>query len=164
VIVAHPRSVPGAGGSPGSAKVRFNRREWTRSSPLARRRHRLYAEWQDSEILGALQAWTDVEGHAPRARDWYVAGPYYPSSSAVVRHFGSWRQGLIRAGLRPTVPHTRHHWDDAEIVAALQRWTARHGRPPAYADWAHATSSRPGTSAVANHFGSWRKGLVAAGL
>jgi DNA invertase Pin-like site-specific DNA recombinase len=163
-IVAHPRALSGAGEPGDATEVCFDRREWLRWSPVARRRNQIYAKWEDSEILGALQAWVDAQGRVPRAKDWSHGRGYQPNCSTVVRRFGSWRKALIAAGLQPTVPRTRYRWDDAEIVAALQRWTARHGRPPAYADWTHATLSRPGTSTVANHFGSWRKGLVAAGL
>jgi DNA invertase Pin-like site-specific DNA recombinase len=164
VVVAERRSPSGAGDSRGRAEVRLDRREWTRWSPVARRTQRIYSEWEDSEILGALQAWADVHGRAPRERDWSRGGSYHPTSSTVRRHFQSWRRGLIRAGLQPTMPETRYRWDDADIVEALQRWMARHGRRPMYSDWLHATPNRPGTSTVSNHFGSWRKGLGAAGL
>jgi DNA invertase Pin-like site-specific DNA recombinase len=163
-IAAHRRAASGVSDAGDSAEACFDRREWMRWSPVARRTRRMYTEWEDSEILGALQAWTDTHGHAPRARDWSAASALYPNRRTVLRHFGSWRHGLIRAGLEPTLPRMRYRWNDAEIVHALQRWTMRHGRPPTYSDWAHATSSRPGTSTVSNHFGSWRRGLSAAGL
>jgi DNA invertase Pin-like site-specific DNA recombinase len=163
-IVARPRGTSGTSEAGDATEVCFDRREWLRWSPVARRRNQIYAKWEDSEILGALQAWVDAHGRVPRAKDWSHGRGYHPNCGTVVRRFGSWSKALIAAGLQPTMPQTRYRWDDAEIVAALQRWTARHGRPPAYADWTHATCSRPGTSTVANHFGSWRRGLVAAGV
>jgi DNA invertase Pin-like site-specific DNA recombinase len=164
VIIAHRRSKSGDGDSDDSAQARFDRREWMRWSPVARRTHRIYTQWEDSEILGALQAWADAHGHAPRARDWSRGGSYYPTCRTVRRHFGSWRRGLIRAGLQPTVAQTHYRWDDAEIVKALQNWTAQHGRPPEHSDWVYATPNTPGRTTVSNHFGTWRKGLAAAGL
>ena len=164
VIVAHHRPASSTGESRGRAEARFDRREWMRWSPVARRTHRIYTEWEDSEILGALQAWADAHGHAPRSRDWSRGGSCFPTSATVRRHFNSWRGGLIRAGLQPTVAQWRYRWDDAEIVKALRRWTACHGRPPTYSDWIRGASDRPGITTVCNHFGSWQAGLTAAGL
>jgi hypothetical protein len=164
VILAHRRAASGAGDSGGSAEARFDRREWVRWSPAGRGVHGSCISWDDSEIIGALQAWVDAHGCVPRARDWDTRGSYYPTSDTVCRRFGSWPQALIRAGLSPSVAPTRSRWSDAEILTALQGWAIKHGRAPSCPEWGHASLSRPGTSTVANHFGTWRKGLEAAGL
>jgi DNA invertase Pin-like site-specific DNA recombinase len=158
LIVAHRRSASCP------VQARFDRREWIRWSAMARRTERLRNEWRDAEIIGALQAWADAHGHAPRARDWARGGgSRYPCCGTVRRRFGSFRHGLINAGLQPGAPPTRQRWENAEILDALQKWAAQQERPPRRADWARATLSRPGTTTVCNHFGSWRKGLAAAG-
>lgn len=165
VIVAHHRSALGVGESGSLAQARFDRREWMRFSAVARRTQRLRNEWEDPEILGALQAWADAHGQPPRARDWARGGgSRYPCCGTVRRRFGSFREGLIAAGLHPGAPPMRQRWEDAEILEVLQRWAVEHGRPPKRADWARANLTRPGTTTVCNHFGTWRKALAAAGL
>lgn len=159
LIVAHRRSASGP------VQARFDRREWMRWSAVARHRQRIRNEWRDAEIIGALQAWADARGHPPRARDWArVGGSRYPCCGTVRRRFGSLQEALIRAGLQPAAPETRPRWQDAEVLAALQAWAARHGRPPRRADWPRASLSRPGKTTVCNHFGTWPKALSAAGL
>jgi DNA invertase Pin-like site-specific DNA recombinase len=164
VIVAHHQSASGAGDSPGRGEAQFDRREWMRWSPVAQRTHRIYAEWEDAEIVGALQAWADAHGHAPRASDWFRGAPTHPSSATVRRHFRNWRRALKRAGLRSSTEPRRDRWDEAEIVKALRSWTAQNGCPPSRSDWIRGGPDRPCKTTVYNHFGSWQAALEAAGL
>jgi hypothetical protein len=70
--------------------------------------------WNDEAILRALTAWTEEMGRPPRRQEWCgeqphgaPAGqrkwmrehPYWPSSSCVADHFGSWSKALHAAGL-----------------------------------------------------------------
>lgn len=70
--------------------------------------------WSDEAILRALRDWVAEMGEAPRRQDWSgehpdkapVAQrkwmrehPYWPSSSCVAAHFGSWSRALQTAGL-----------------------------------------------------------------
>jgi DNA invertase Pin-like site-specific DNA recombinase len=164
VITAHDRPESGTSELADPTEMRFNRREWMRWSPMARRIQRMRTKWTDQEILGALQAWSDTHGHAPRAKDWSPGKSGRPSDTTVRRRFNTWRRALIRAGLQPTTAQTRYRWDDAEIISALQVWAATHGYPPGHADWHHGNMDHPGKTTVCNHFGSWQAGLTAAGL
>jgi hypothetical protein len=68
------------------------------------------------------------------------------------------------------------YWTAERIIAALQRWARKHGRPPSAEDWRRALGSeryltgrwrprsRPSTTRVADVFGSWTEGLRRAGL
>jgi DNA invertase Pin-like site-specific DNA recombinase len=164
IIVTQRRVRSGAEDSHGRAEARFDRQEWMRWSPATRRKQKIYIAWEDTEILGALQAWADAHGRVPRSRDWFHGGSYFPSSSTVRHRFGDWNAGLIRAGLKPTTPQLRSRWEDEEIVLVLQGWAARHGRPPSMSDWARGASDRPAKTTVLNHFGSWSNALAEAGL
>ena len=70
--------------------------------------------WSDEAILAALRTWTEEMGRAPRRqewsgerpdhaspgqRKWMREHPYWPSSSCVADHFGSWSKALRAAGL-----------------------------------------------------------------
>ncbi len=70
--------------------------------------------WNDEAILRALRDWTTETGRPPRRQEWcgqqpHIAEagqrkwmrehPYWPSSSCVAAHFGSWNKALQTAGL-----------------------------------------------------------------
>lgn len=70
--------------------------------------------WTDEAILRALRAWAEEMGRPPRRqewtgerpgdappgqRKWMREHPYWPSSSCVADHFGSWTKALHAAGL-----------------------------------------------------------------
>ena len=93
--------------------------------------------WSDEAILRALRDWTDELGRPPRRQEWsgeqpYDAGsaqrkwmrehPYWPSSSCVANHFGSWSKGLAAAGL---IERAREFDDSvAERVATARQLRA----------------------------------------
>lgn len=88
--------------------------------------------------------------------------------SAVLRDFP------IEIGLVPSYPvaegrcsHCGHQlmaWTAENIVLALQRWMEKHGEPPTATQWYDATPENPSGTTVVYMFGSWNKGLQAAGL
>jgi hypothetical protein len=161
-IVAHRRPVA-RDTPPVRVETVFDRREWVRSSGLARRTHRLYGRWAAAEILGALQAWADANGRSPRPMDWLYASIDHPDSLTVRRHFKTWNRAVRRAGLRPLGPDV-HPWTDDQVIRALQSWANRHGRAPRWQEWMRAGPGRPCNTTVVTHFGSWRAALAAARL
>ena len=93
--------------------------------------------WSDEAILRALRDWTEEMGGPPRRQDWcgeqpHIAGraqrkwmrehPYWPSSSCVAAHFGSWSKALQAAGL--TARSLSFEDSVAERVAAAWRLRA----------------------------------------
>jgi DNA invertase Pin-like site-specific DNA recombinase len=130
------------------ASARVDRGAWTRFAPLERQPHHRYRTWEDAEILGALQAWTDAHGRTPRPIDWKDHGAHPPA---------------------PPAPHTgrparRPAWDDNDVIHALIDYSAEHDRPPPWADWLHGEPEHPSTTTVRSHFGSWHAALRAAGF
>jgi hypothetical protein len=161
-IVAHRRPVARSA-PPVRVETGFDRREWVRSSGLARCTHRLYGRWAAAEILGALQAWADANGRSPRPMDWVYASIDHPDSLTVRRHFKTWNRAVRRAGLKPLGPDV-HPWSDDEVIGALRRWAAHHGRAPRWEEWMRAGPGRPSKTTVVTHFGGWRAALAVAGL
>jgi DNA invertase Pin-like site-specific DNA recombinase len=164
VITAHHQPSSDTSDRSGPIEMRFDRREWIRWSPMARQIKRIRTKWTDPEILGALQAWSDTHGHAPKGTDWPRGESGRPTEGTVRRRFGTWRRALIIAGLQPTTTQTRYRWSDTDIITALQTWATLHRRPPAHTDWSRGSLDHPGKTTVHNHFGSWQAGLQAAGL
>jgi hypothetical protein len=160
-LLGHRHPSLGLAGS--ENEVRFSRREWTRFSRLGRRSGGP-AQWDDAEILGALQRWTDQNGLVPTATDWLYAGADHPDSATVRRHFANWPSALRSAGLRPTNPRVVKKWSEVEIVQSLQAWAQRHGRAPLRKEWIRGTSWHPCKTTVCTHFGSWSTAVLAAGL
>ncbi len=141
---------PGAGDLPGvSTAVNIDRCTWTRFAPLERRPHRRYRTWVDAEIVGALQAWTDVHGHDPSPTDWRQSAAYHPIAPTPRE---------VSAG-----PARVLTGDDIDLIRALSEYTAEHGSPPSWADWLCAPPQHPCAQTVHAHFGSWRQALDAAG-
>ncbi len=168
-IVVTPRFPVGpAGDSPvRRAAVTLDPAEWTRVACLVGRPRLRSSAWDDAEILGALQAWAEINGRSPTWMDWRAADATRPNAITVRRHFRTWKRALHLAGLHPFVPASaprNYAWSDADILAALKDWAAKNGRPPKWDEWMHATPERPCTNTVCQHFGGWRAGLAAAGL
>jgi hypothetical protein len=70
---------PSAGSPPiRAAEVSIDRSQWTRFAPLdhARQRH---DRWDDAEIIGAIQAWTDAHGTVPPGPTGQTPSPATPT-------------------------------------------------------------------------------------
>jgi hypothetical protein len=59
--------------------------------------------YDEDEILDQLRAWATEHGRSPSSKEW-MAGPGRVSRDTVQRRFGSWTEGLRRAGLEPNRP------------------------------------------------------------
>lgn len=129
----------------GSERAAYDALDWPTVTPQV----------SDAEILAALQAFAAVhDGEGPMVRQWNDAGAS-PSSSLIIRRFGTWNRALEVAGvprpLQPTVD---------QILDAIRAFAAEHGRPPLAREW-----TGPGSAQlVANRCGSWAQALEAAGF
>lgn len=63
--------------------------------------------WTKASIVAAMQRWAqEHDGQAPSSsakgpNSWVKAGGWWPNVHTVVYHFGSWREGIVAAGLVP---------------------------------------------------------------
>jgi DNA invertase Pin-like site-specific DNA recombinase len=147
-------------GTPGSTTVHVDLAAARQEHSIKRPRHQA---WSDAAILDALRAWADERGRAPLWSDWRPSNAEYPEATTVKRRFGTWSNALHRAGLTLERPPGNRPWTDEQILACLRSWADTHGRPPTWEDWLKAEPSRPCLRTVTEHFGSWHRGLAAAG-
>jgi hypothetical protein len=157
----------GVGGCPlcGGIKVRAE----ARTCRACRPRHAWWPAFSDEQLLERIQAWAVRFGGPPTRTQWRpieVGGhpawelehPAWPAPSLVLRRYGSWRAAPATAGVAPIT------WTPAAMVYALRRFGAEHGHPPTARQWSRSGPAHPSASLVATAFGSWERGLRAAGL
>jgi hypothetical protein len=159
------RAVRRRAGAPGAATVAtIDRVSWSRLAPIGHRQFARRNAWDEAEMLGALQAWSDEHGRSPRRVEWREATCAHPSALTVCSHFGEWTRALRKAGLPPVPPARPYAWTPPEIIEALQRWTRRSGSAPKSMEWARASPGYPSAQTVRAHFGHFTDALHAAGL
>ena len=170
-IVAHREASSGGRSHERRIEARFDRREAQRYLPLARRNRLLHRMWDETEIIASLKDWASANGRSPKLVDWSRASWEHPMASTVRRHFGGWRNALMRAGLRPdgreydpAGPRRHGQWSASAIVSALQVVTRAAGRPPRSTEWLRASPDHPCSTTVRERYGSWTAALAAAGL
>lgn len=156
--------------------------ELEREAPVARPR-----KWTQERIIAAIQAWAAEHGEPPTVTQWREATDDHPAKNTVTVRFGSWAAGIEAAGFaRPTrgrakprtpaspppaarrvpgAPAGPRIWSHDQCIAAIRRHVAEHGRTPTYLEWkGPSTGEHPGAAVVENRFGSWARGMVAAGF
>ena len=113
--------------------------------------------WNAARIITAIQEFELAHQRAPTRAEWSKNTAKHPGFRAVERCFGSWRVGILAAGIAPA----RIEWDNQSILDAIQRYTREHGRPPTTSDWARRDPGGrwPQTATAAERFGSWRAAL-----
>jgi hypothetical protein len=83
-----------------------------------------YRKWLPEKVLDRIVEWTETYGEPPAMADWNPvqsrnqlhdearaqrfedANGYWPGFSTVVQLFGSWNEGIRRAGFEPRVPRS----------------------------------------------------------
>ena len=142
---------------------------WNAALETAGLRPRLRSHWSRTQIIDAIRAWVDRTGTLPTHSAWQrrpsAEEPDRPTAHTVIERFGSWEAALRATGLEP--PKLRRLWSAAEIVEAIRAFAAREGRAPTGRDWNSPPEPdhlRPMTHEVVDCFGSWNKGLAAAGF
>jgi hypothetical protein len=149
----------------GGIKVRAD----ARTCRACRPRHLWWPPFSDEQLLERIRAWAARFGASPaktqwRPRElgghpaWEREHPAWPAPSLVLRRYGTWRAALTAAGVAPPA------WTPAAMVCALRRHGAEHGRPPTAREWSRSGPEHPSAAMVATAFGSWERGLRAAGL
>ncbi|MEC0394649.1 hypothetical protein P8832_23105 [Bacillus subtilis] len=109
-------------------------------------------KYTKEDLINILQQKARELGRAPKEREISQKTPIY-------RHFGSFNKGLIAAGLAPNQNkrYTNKRYTEEELIAILQQRYKELGRPPKRKEVNQASTIR-------KYFGSFNKGLEAAGL
>ena len=106
--------------------------------------------WNRQRVIAEIQAWHD-SGH----RLTEVHRKYNSLFNAAKTHFGTWNQAIIAADLEPE----RRRYTDAEILSMIRcRYDAGESLNSQHPD------VRSLAVVTATRFGTWRKGLAAAGV
>lgn len=120
--------------------------------------------WTEERILAATQRHVEATGKQPSAEDWRAAGVGRPNTSTVLYVFGSWSKMIAAAGFTPLPAGRPPTWSRELCVQAIQRWMEEQGRPPTTREWRNPSGWHPQATTVWRIFGSWEKGLTAAGV
>jgi hypothetical protein len=118
--------------------------------------------WTPGRIIAALHAHAAVHGTGPKQAAWAAYTPEHPAFEAVRRVFGSWRNGLKAADVRPG--GGRHMWTAELIIERILDWHIANGQAPRVNDWRLAGAMWPSEATVRKHFGTWNEAMVAAGV
>ena len=86
----------------------------------------------------------------------------FPSASSVERLFGSWNNAILAAGFLPR--QENKSWSKDECIKAIQLFNEENNRPPRSLDFIKSNSKFPNYTTIMNKFGSWNKGIEAAGF
>jgi hypothetical protein len=81
-----------------------------------------------------------------------------PTMNTIRRHFGSYGAALQAAGAEPA----RRFWTEGQILEAMRRWRADHGRLPTSVEWSRSGADHPHATTVRQRFGSWARAASAA--
>lgn len=92
--------------------------------------------WSKEKIVVAIQRWKDEFGSIPTSMMWMRGGEWWPSRSAVVKHFGTWSDGIKAAGFMPrtksmgTINYhdVRRGWERVRSAEAEKRGPRSWGR------------------------------------
>ncbi|KIU04516.1 homing endonuclease associated repeat-containing protein [Bacillus subtilis] len=101
--------------------------------------------YTEGDLIEILQQKAKELGRAPKLRE-------VKQNATIKRHFGSFNAGLKAAGLTPNRTYT-----ESDLIKILQQKAKELGRPPKTREVKQAGS-------IIKHFGSFSKGLEAAGL
>lgn len=141
--------------------------------------------WTAERVIAAMHKWNNRYGRAPYSTEWFKSNErgadgyvLWPSTSIVQREFGTWKKGILAAGLtpppskggafsgrKPKVKRApRGHWTKETVISLVVQWMEEHRQPPAINEWRGAGRDYPDASTVFHLFGSWNKMIREAGF
>ena len=122
------------------------------------------------EIVEILQKAFKLLGHTPTAVEidgLHKATGQYISAATVKNHFGSYTNGLLEAGLKPS-KFSQHPTDFTEIIEGFRKFKQEFGHNPTKPEWDLFNRSNNyvfvSSTIVVLRFGSWKNALLEAGL
>lgn len=119
-------------------------------------------EWTKDEICEAFEAWYQKTGEIPKADHWKRSGHHeHPAYQTVWITFGGWRQAIN--SWKKWRMKRKESWTREEIILAIQKHNDKYRFPPIQKEAAF-NPELPSAAAVTRCFGSWNKGIEAAGF
>ncbi|MBO3794335.1 homing endonuclease associated repeat-containing protein [Bacillus subtilis] len=111
-------------------------------------RKRSKNEYTKEELIEILQKRAKELGRTPKVKEVTQIG-------SIMKHFGGFNKGLEAAGLK--ILQSKKQYTKEELIAILQQKAKELGRAPKETEISQRSS-------ISRHFGSFKKGLKAAGL
>jgi DNA-directed RNA polymerase specialized sigma24 family protein len=116
--------------------------------------------WTTLQVVAALQRFRDYHGRPPRSSECRPAHRL-PCYSTIRRHFGSFDEAVLAAGMVPTsIGRRRRRWSPVEAARACYSFRRRHGIWPNWADLRRHPGVLPSNSTMIRCFGSTRPAEV----
>ena len=110
--------------------------------------------WSSSQIVGAFQRFRDYYGRPPRTADCKAINGL-PSLGAIYRHFASFADAVLAAGMVPENPGRQwREWQPLEAALVCRSFYRRHGHWPGSADIKRWPGVLPCAGAMVRYFGS----------
>lgn len=142
---------------------------WSKAMELAgfelssKRARKSSLHHSDEELIEILQDYAKKLGHAPKVREMGVGG--VPTDFVYRKHFGTWKNALTVAGLRPSAKtyKNRKTFTDDELLDLLRQFYLDHGRIPSIKT-VNADKLMPSVATYRKHFGNWKRALWLAGF
>jgi hypothetical protein len=119
----------------------------------------VHSKITDEHLIYILQDYYKTHNKVP-TQSTFKNNPRYPNASTFQRRFGSWNKALESAGL--PVKRAVRKYTKESIITYIQKFYNSYGRPPKYDDF-NNNPDFPHADTVKEHFGSWKKGIEAAG-
>lgn len=120
----------------------------------------------EEKLVNNLREFKRSLGHVPTSREMNASGPHH--ASTYHNHFDGWNDALSAAGFEPpnsyngTDEGNKSGYSESDVVRALRSWTNQNGSPPTKREFEE--DGPFSTAPVSRHFGSWNRGLEAAGV
>ena len=116
--------------------------------------------WTSMQVVAAFQRFRDYYGRPPRSSECRPAHRL-PCYSTVRRHFGSFEEAVLAAGMIPPgFGRRRKSWSPVEAARACYSFRLRHGIWPNWADLQRFPGVLPSRSTMIRCFGSTRPAEV----
>jgi Homing endonuclease associated repeat len=112
--------------------------------------------WTSMQVIAAFQRFRDYHGRPPRSSE---CRPTHrlPCYSTIRRHFGSFEEAVLAAGMIPPgFGRRRKSWSPVEAARACRSFRRRHGIWPNWADLRRYPDVLPSNSTMIRCFGSTR--------
>jgi len=113
-------------------------------------------------ISNKIKKFHEHYGKPPTSRDFNRLTDY-PGSTTVIRHFGSWNNALIYAGLSPRIPTYLKFLNSDKILELIQLYYEEYNKIPTTKDF-DSNPEYPHSTTINNYFDSWNQAIEKAGF
>lgn len=120
-------------------------------------------DWTATQVIGALQRFRDFHGRPPKVAECRSVH-LLPSRSAIARHFSSFAEAVLAAGMVPRdLGRRRKRWTPLEAATVCLSFRHRNARWPCRQDTERRDSGLPSAGVMNKFFGGSHEAEVQRG-